>query len=117
MLPQPIGIPIQICHSNFGVIIVYLCSVHEGHGYNEAVEDYNRAQHSSSSSPSRGYTDHLNAASPGPVNTAGAPVPNTTAATYSTAQHISTMMGTPGSPGIFQSSSSKFPSLHEIILV
>ena len=89
------------------MIIVYLCSVHEGHGYNEAVEDYNRAQHSSSSSPSRGYTDHLNAASPGPVNTAGAPVPNTTAATYSTAQHISTMMGTPGSPGIFQSSSSK----------
>ena len=89
------------------MIIVYLCSVHEGHGYNEAVEDYNRAQHSSSSSPGRGYTDHLNAASPGPVNTAGAPVPNTTAATYSTAQHISTMMGTPGSPGIFQSSSSK----------
>jgi len=80
-------------------------SVHEGHGYNEAVEDYNRAQHSSSSSPSRGYTDHLNAASPGPVNSAVA-VPNTTAATYSTAQHISTMMGTPvGSPGIFQSSS------------
>ena len=93
-------------------------SVHEGHGYNEAVEDYNRAQHSSSSSPSRGYTDHLNAASPGPAaNVNSAAVPNTTAATYSTAQHISTMMGTPGSPGIFQSSSSKFPSLHEMILV
>ena len=28
-----------------------------GHGYNEAVEDYNRAQHNSSSSPSRGYTN------------------------------------------------------------
>ena len=89
------------------MFLIDSCSVHEGHGYNEAVEDYNRAQHSSSSSPSRGYTDHLNAASPGPVNSAVA-VPNTTAATYSTAQHISTMMGTPvGSPGIFQSSSSK----------
>ena len=31
-----------------------------GHaGYNEAVEDYNRAQHNSSSSPSRGYTNGL----------------------------------------------------------
>ena len=42
-------------------------SVHEAaHGYNEAVEDYNRAQHNSSSSPSRGYSDHANhATSPG----------------------------------------------------
>lgn len=67
------------------------------HGYNEAVEDYNRAQHNSSSSPGRNY-EHV-ATSPGP-NPASA---------YSTAQHISSMMGAgPGSPGLFQSSSSKF---------
>ena len=90
--------------------LVFISSVHEaagGHGYNEAVEDYNRAQHNSSSSPSRGYTDHLNAAAASPGPNAVQP-PNTTSATYSTAQHISTMMGTPASPGIFQSSSSKF---------
>ena len=87
-------------------------SVHEaaaGHGYNEAVEDYNRAQHNSSSSPSRGtYEGHAHATSPGPTSVALA---NTTAAasaaSYSTAQHISSMMGGPGSPGLFQSSSSK----------
>lgn len=81
-------------------------SVHEAaHGYNEAVEDYNRAQHNSSSSPSRGYSDHANhATSPGPVSTlANSSVAS--AASYSTAQHISSMMGTPGSPGLFQSSS------------
>ena len=89
-------------------------SVHEAaatHGYNEAVEDYNRAQHNSSSSPSRGtYEGHAHATSPGPTPHSVA-LANTTAAasaaSYSTAQHISSMMGGPGSPGLFQSSSSK----------
>jgi len=74
-----------------------------GHGYNEAVEDYNRAQHNSSSSPSRGYTNdhHINVTSPGPnaANSAAAAA----VASYSTAQHI--MMGAgSGSTGLFQSS-------------
>ena len=107
-------------------------SVHEAaHGYNEAVEDYNRAQHNSSSSPSRGYSDHANhATSPGllwlinffremscffyiicwPISGPVSTLANSSvasAASYSTAQHISSMMGTPGSPGLFQSSSSE----------
>ena len=53
-------------YSRYGAAVSNVSSVannvHEavsaagGHGYNEAVEDYNRAQHNSSSSPSRGYT-------------------------------------------------------------
>ena len=75
-----------------------------GHGYNEAVEDYNRAQHNASTSPTRGYSnEHLSVTSPGP-NTANVAA----VASYSTAQHISNMMGGPGSPGLFQSSPSKF---------
>ena len=53
--------------SKKNLFICLIFSVHEAaHGYNEAVEDYNRAQHNSSSSPSRGYSDHANhATSPG----------------------------------------------------
>ena len=93
-------------HTNF---FLSISSVHEAaHGYNEAVEDYNRAQHNSSSSPSRGTYEHHNATSPGPTATL-ANSSAATAASYSTAQHISSMMGAgPGSPGLFQSSSSKF---------
>ena len=56
-------------YSRYGAAVSNVSSVannvHEavsaagGHGYNEAVEDYNRAQHNSSSSPSRGYTNGL----------------------------------------------------------
>lgn len=76
-----------------------------GHVYNEAVEEYNRAQHNSSSSPNRGYNEHHDATSPGPTVAPSTAVQ--AAASYSTAQHISNMMGGPGSPGLFQSSSSK----------
>lgn len=80
-------------------------NVHESNGYNEAVEDYNRAQHNASSSPSRYSNDHHSGVtSPGPNSVQAA------AASYSTAQHISSMMGAgPGSPNLFQSSSSKCP--------
>jgi len=103
-------------YSRYGAAVSNVSSVannvHEavsaagGHGYNEAVEDYNRAQHNSSSSPSRGYTNdhHINVTSPGPnaANSAAAAA----VASYSTAHsHITSMMGAgPGSPGLFQSS-------------